>query len=158
VSISVKQALGDSRRRREQTIRLPKRRLDRREGVSCSSQGIIPLSALHLLPAVLRQLAHYAPALDDRTGMPTVIEARRNSYLLKNSLNSSPPAYRRGQTVALRIVFEKNRRERLRCRPANTSRPRGSYWLCSEQQWITWANLFRRTFVAVADEADLAVG
>src|SRR5260370_16328179 len=84
------------------------------KGVSCSSQGIIPLSALHLLPAVLRQLAHYAAGLDDRAGLPAVIEGEAE-FVLAEKLVEQLPAQGpdRGQAVARRIVFEKDRGEWL---------------------------------------------
>src|SRR2546427_7854604 len=131
------------------------------KGVSCSSQGIIPLSALHLLPAVLRQLAHYAPALDDRMGMPTVIEGEAE-FVLAEKFVEQLTAQRtdRGQTVALRIVFEKNRRERLRCRACQYLRALGGIVLAVLGAAVDHMGELASggLFVAVADEADLAGG
>src|SRR5882672_11339722 len=84
------------------------------KGAPRSSQGIIPLSALHLLPAVLRQLAHYAAGLDYRAGMPAVIEGEAE-FVLAEKLVEQLPAQGpdREQAVARGIVFEKDRGERL---------------------------------------------
>jgi len=76
VAIGLKQTLaGQIGACGKQPVRILERRLDRREGRVALQPGIIPLSALHLLPAILRELAHYAAALDDSAGMPAVIES-----------------------------------------------------------------------------------
>src|SRR6266853_1966607 len=131
------------------------------KGVSWSSQGIIPLSALHLLPAVLRQFAHYAAALDDRTGMPIVIEGEAEFVLAEKLVEELPTEGSDGvQAVALRIVIEKDRRERLRCRACQYPRALGGIVLAVLGAAMDHMGEFasRRFLVAVADEADFAGG
>jgi len=83
--------------------------------VSRSSQGIIPLSALHLLPAVLRELAHHAAALDDRTRMPAVIEGEAEFVLAEKLVEKLPTQGSDGvQAVVFAVVLEKDRGEGLR--------------------------------------------
>src|SRR3989442_12358046 len=59
-------------------------------------------------------------------GMPTVVEGEAE-FVLAEKFVEQLTAQRtdRGQTVALRIVFEKNRRERLRCRACQYLRALG---------------------------------
>src|SRR5207253_9238135 len=131
------------------------------KGVSRSSQGIIPLSALHLLPAVLRELAHDAAALDDRTGMPAVIEGEAELVLAEKLVEELPTQGSDGvQGVVCRVVLENDRGERLRCGPRQYLRALGGIVLAVLGAAMDDVSELAsgRHLVAVADEADLAGG
>jgi len=104
-----------------------------------------------LLAAVVLELLHHAPAGDRRVCLSAVLGRQANSYLAKNSLKQlAAERADRVELVARRVVLEQDSR---RAAAAPARRPRwapsaGSYWLCSEQQWITAANLLRALFSA----------
>src|SRR5690242_18250827 len=66
------------------------------KGVSCSSQGIMLPSALHLLPAVIGQLAHDALAIHGGPGAAVVVE-RQAKLVLPEKLVEHLPAERAGR-------------------------------------------------------------
>src|SRR3989441_10361114 len=93
--------------------------------------------------------------------MPAVIEGEAE-FVLAEKFVEQLAAQRtdRGQTVALRIVFEKNRRERLRGRACQYLRALGGIVLAVLGAAVDHVGELASggLFVAVADEADLARG
>ena len=72
----------------------------------------------------------------------------RKAYLSKNSLNSSPPSVPTAKSSSV-CASCSSRIAASGCGagPATTRAPAaGSYWLCSEQQWITEEKRFAGVF------------
>ena len=108
-----------------------------------------------------RASLHDARPATGARGVPPCSSARRNSNLAKNSLNISPPSVPTAYSAsAAASCSSRIAASGCGAGPASTRPPSaGSYWLCSEQQWITDACLLRALLLgAVADEADVAVG
>src|SRR5882672_3986325 len=141
------------------------------KGVSCSSQGIIarrceggsefvrsPVLAFHLLPAVLGQLAHDRETFNGGLRMACVIESETKLVFAEEFVEQLPTQSPDcGQAVALRIVIEKDRGQRLGRGARHHFRAFGGIVLAVLGAAMDHVGELasRRHLVAVADEADL---
>jgi len=103
-----------------------------------------------LLAAVVVELLHHARAGDRRVGLSAVL-GRQAELVLGEELVEQLAAERadRVELVARRSCSSRIAASGCGAGPATTRAPSaGSYWLCSEQQWITAANLLRALFSA----------